>query len=299
MRRKFVIATRGSRLAYTQSKWVAAEIHRHQPEIDIQLQIVKTTGDRLQTESLSDGVLEKGLFTKEIEEELLAGRADLAVHSCKDLPVEVPPGLRIGAIPPRAPVHDVLVLKKGMRPETLVDGAVIYTGSPRREFQWLARFSNTRVFPIRGNVDTRIQKLKAGSGAGLLLAAAGLSRLGLVDTEVDFFDLSLEWMLPAPAQGALAVQIRSGDEEAAELIRPLDHIDSRLEIEAERYFLKAMGGGCQAPLGAFAKSVNDDEIELTGIYFSGGVASAKRHQVRGFKRSPEELGEKLANCFLK
>lgn len=298
MRKKFVIATRGSRLAFTQSEWVASEIRRHWPDVEIGLQVVKTTGDRLQTEALPGTVLDKGLFTKEIEEELLAGRADLAVHSCKDLPVESPEGLILGAIPPRAPVHDVLVLKKGGNPDSLPEGAVIYTGSLRRGYQWRARFPRTQVRPIRGNVDTRIQKLKdSGEGSGLLLAAAGLSRLKFSDDEVAFFDLALEWMLPAPAQGALAVQIRKEDAEAAGLVRLLDDKPSRLAIEAERAFLQAMGGGCQAPLGAFARPLASDKMELAGVYFSSGLDSGERHKVEGLQSAPRDLGQKLAERF--
>lgn len=298
MRKKFVIATRGSRLAFTQSEWVASEIRRHWPDVEIGLQIVKTTGDRLQTEAMPGTVLDKGLFTKEIEEELLAGRADLAVHSCKDLPVESPEGLAIGAVPPRAPVHDVLVLKKGLHPDALPEGAVIYTGSLRREYQWLRKYPGTRVQPIRGNVDTRIQKLKASeAGSGLLLAAAGLSRLKLSDDAVDFFDLSLDWMLPAPAQGALAVQIRMDDAEVAGLTGPLDDKPSRLAIEAERAFLQAMGGGCQAPLGAWARPLDAERTELAGVYFSEGFASGEQHRVQGLQTEPRLLGQKLAECF--
>lgn len=301
MKKKWIMATRGSRLAHTQSQWVAAEIRRHWPEMEIELKVVKTTGDRLQTEALPGVPLEKGLFTKEIEEELLAGRADLAVHSCKDLPVESPAGLTIGAVPLRAPAHDVLILKKGLSPETLPEGAVICTGSRRRQYQWLARFPATRVEPTRGNVDTRIQKLKGSSeGAGLLLAAAGLGRLNFSDDEVECFDLPFEWMLPAPAQGALAVQIRSDDEETASLVAPLDHRNSRLAVVAERAFLQAMGGGCEAPLGSYARTLEGGQMELSGVYFEGGPETGERHFVKIQELTPEsvlDLGPMLAGCF--
>jgi len=298
MSRNLVIATRGSRLALTQSEWVAAELRKFWPGLNVSLKVVKTTGDRMQTENLPGAALSKGLFTKEIEVELLENRADLAVHSFKDLPVESPEGLVIGAVPPRAAANDVLVLLKGQSMESLGEGAVIYTGSPRRKRQWLARFPRTQVEPIRGNVDTRLQKLKAGHGSrGLLLAAAGLSRLTVQDPELDFIELPFDWMLPAPAQGALAVQVRASDAELLALLRPLDHAATRKSVDAERGFLQAMGGGCQAPLGAYASWPETGQAELAGIYFSAEESAGERHSVKSQELTPSDLGRRLTECF--
>ncbi|MCC6352513.1 MAG: hydroxymethylbilane synthase [Verrucomicrobiae bacterium] len=251
-----VLGTRGSGLALTQSRWVASQLERAHPGLRVGLRVIRTRGDRLQrrgAEASPEG-LPKGLFTAELERELLAGSIDLAVHSLKDLPVEDPPGLSVGAVPARASAHDVLVTRGPAALRDLPAGAVIATGSPRRKMEILRVRPDASVVPIRGNVDTRLSKLRGNAEwQAVVLAEAGIGRLGpdlsgLVVTPIPF-----EEMLPAPGQGALGVQIREGDARVRALVGELDHAPTRLEAGVERAFLRGIGGGCGIPLGTLAR----------------------------------------------
>ena len=202
----------------------------------------------------------KGLFTQELEAELLSGRVHGAVHSLKDLPVASPDGLTIGAIPVRAEVRDVLISAQGHNLDTLPTGAVVGTSSLRRSAQLLAHRPDLRVESLRGNVDTRLRKAQAGQYDAILLAGAGVSRLGLEASVTQW--LPLEVMLPAPGQGALAVQCRREDEDTLHLLGALDHLPTRLAVTAERAFLAGLGGGCALPVAAHA-CVEQGQIELT------------------------------------
>ena len=249
------IGTRRSRLALAQAEEVAVRL-RAAGE-DPELVPMVTSGDR-GAEPASSPAGVKGLFVHEIVRALQKGEVDLAVHSAKDLPAEDPPGIEVGAVPERADPFDVLVT----RGQDLGPGAVVGTSSLRRRAQLQRSRPELSVVEIRGNVDTRLAKLAAGDVDGLLLASAGLARLGV---EVDrAIPLPLEDMVPAPGQGALAVQARAGDRMVAELLAALDHAASRVAFEAERAVMASLGGGCALPLGAYAER-REDAVRLLAV----------------------------------
>lgn len=235
---KLRMGTRGSPLALAQSGWAARELMRLNPGLEVETETIVTSGDRFQGPPDQSGT--KGLFVKEIEEALLARRIDFAVHSAKDLPGQLAPGTLIAAYPEREDPRDALI---GCRWADLKPGMRVGTTSPRRRDQLPA---GVVAVPLRGNVDTRLRKLKEGEFDAILLAVAGLKRLGLA---VDYEPVPADVMLPAPGQGALALQTREGD---AAIVASLDHAPTRRAVEAERRFLAEVGGGCSVPLGAYA-----------------------------------------------
>src|SRR5271157_4756059 len=239
------IGSRGSQLALWQSHHIAGCLKAL--GVETRIEIIRTTGDRLQTASLAQAG-GKGLFTKEIEEALLAGQIDLAVHSLKDLPTDSPEGLDLAAIPVRQDPHDALV---GFTLAQLPPGARVGTSSQRRSAQLLLLRPDLVIEPIRGNVDTRLRKVKEGQYAASLLAVAGLRRLGLEQEISQVF--STQEMCPAPGQGALAVQTRAHGE-AKDICCQLDHVATRQAVTCERVLLAALGGGCQLPVGALAET---------------------------------------------
>ena len=257
MHNSLTIGTRGSQLARWQAQFIKDQLARHFPDLEIHLKIIKTTGDTIQDRSLVG--LGKGVFTKEIENVLLTGEIDLAVHSLKDLPTELPPGLCIAAIPKREDARDVLITATGFPLEDLLGGAQIGTTSPRRKAQLLCMRPNLRVVDVRGNIDTRLRKLRETDLDGIILAAAGIKRL--LDPEIitQYFDT--ERMVPAVGQGALAVETREGDSAVETLLAPLNDTDTIAEVTAERTVLESLGGGCQVPVGAHAWHV-DGELSL-------------------------------------
>jgi hydroxymethylbilane synthase len=243
------IGTRGSALALRQAEMVAAALRGAWPGLAVELVVIRTSGDRLAQAHLAD-VGGKGLFVKEIEDALLAERVEAAVHSLKDLPSGTPPGLRLAAFPPREEPRDLLVSGRAAAVAALPAGARVGTSSPRRRVQLLAGRADLAVEPIRGNVETRLRKLDEGTYDAIVLAAAGLRRLGIERGDATL--LSPEEMLPAVGQGTLAVQVREADDETAKLVAPLDDAPTRAVTEAERAFLTAMGGTCTTPLAAHA-----------------------------------------------
>jgi hydroxymethylbilane synthase len=258
------IATRGSQLALAQSSLVARRIEKRLG-VETELVEVRTTGDRIQEVSLAK-IGGKGLFIKEIEEALLEGRADLAVHSAKDLPAAIAPGLVLAAIPERADPRDALVGRgEGARLEELPRGARVGTGSVRRGSQLRAVRPDLEIVPLRGNVDTRLRKLEEQGLHAVILACAGLDRLGLGDRIQQ--RVSPELLLPAVGQGTLAIEARDGDPVAEEL-DALDHRDTRAELLAERAFLSRLEGDCNVPLAALARRVSGDGIVLEGLVAS-------------------------------
>ena len=285
---ELTIGSRGSALALWQANHVASELQKF--GVSTRIEIIKTTGDHLQTASLAKAG-GKGLFTKEIEEALLAGKIDVAVHSLKDLPTESVAGLAIAAIPEREDARDVLL---GYSLQTLPRGARVGASSQRRSAQLLALRPDVRIEPIRGNVDTRLRKLKAGQYDAILLAAAGLNRLGLSSEIAEF--LSLEQMCPAPGQGALAIQTRQRGT-ARDLCAPLNHFATERAVACERALLAALGGGCQLPVGAYAEAVAD-QLQLTGVVASPDGSRLIRDQAAGPASQAEELGNALAADFL-
>jgi len=259
------IATRASALALAQSGWVAERI-RTELGVETELVPVSTTGDRIQDRSLAK-VGGKGLFVKEVEEALLEGRADVAVHSAKDLPAELAPGLALAAFPERADYRDALVVRPG-GPSTLAElprEARIGTGSARRGSQLLAYRSDFQVLPLRGNVDTRLQKIEDDGLNGVILACAGLERLGLAGRVAERIEPRV--MLPSAGQGTLALETRDGDALQQSLLA-LDHAPTRVSVIAERAFLAGLSGDCHAPIAALAEVGSDGRLRLRGRVLS-------------------------------
>ncbi len=285
-------ATRPSNLARWQTQWVIQALQRTWPELECQVKVTTTQGDRILDRPLPE-IGGKGLFTQELEAELLSGQVQAAVHSLKDLPVDSPPGLTIGAVPPRAEVGDVLVSAQGYTLDSLPDGAIVGTSSLRRSAQILSHRANLRIKPLRGNVDTRVRKAMNGEYEAIVLASAGVTRLGL-ESHVSQW-LPLEIMLPAPGQGALAVQCQAEDEETLDLLAAIEDAATRKATIAERAFLTHLGGGCSLPVGAFA-SVEGKDIELRGVVVS--LDGGNVIQCRGQGEDPEKLGQECAQQAL-
>lgn len=281
--------TRRSKLAIRQTTLILDALMASWPDLACEAHTFSTRGDEMTDVPLPE-IGGKGLFTAELEQALREGVIDLAVHSLKDLPTENAPGLTLGAIPKRADPGDVLVSAHGHTLATLPPGATVGTSSRRRAAQLLRARPDLEVRSIRGNVETRIAKVLRGEYAAAVMAAAGLARLGLTDPISE--RLSLEAMLPAPGQGALAVQCRDGDARTLERLAVLDDAATRRATTAERTFLQALGGGCATPVGAFAEAENNGLIHMTALVSSPDGRSAIR--VRGADTDPHALGERLA-----
>jgi hydroxymethylbilane synthase len=283
------LGTRGSLLARWQAEWVAARLR--ELGIEVELVPVTTSGDRLQT-PISGGEA-RGLFTKEIQRELSAGRIDLAVHSLKDLPTDEVPGLLLAAVPERGPVNDVLVAVNYAALEELPRGATVGTGSLRRRAQLLHLRPDLQMSDLRGNIDTRLRKLDQGNCQAVILAEAGLRRLGMAGRITQTLPVSL--MLPAVGQGALGIETRADQPALREALAPLDHPPTRQAVLAERAMLAELRGGCLAPIAAYARC-EGDRLLLTGRVLSGdGVqrleASASAAAVPA---AAAELGRRVA-----
>ncbi len=259
--RSLNIGTRTSRLALWQTNHITQCLQEAWPGLVCNQKPFVTKGDKTLDKPLPQ-IGGKGLFTAELERALREEEIDIAVHSLKDLPIEDAPGLTLGAITSRADVRDGLVARNGWTVDTLPQGAVVGTSSVRRQAQLLARRPDLKIRPIRGNVDTRIRKVKAGEYDAAVLAAAGLQRLGLTEMVTEWLEMDL--MLPAPGQGALAVQCRAEDEETLALLAAIDDLDVKTAVTAERAFLNGLGGGCSAPVAAYA-TVDGNEIHLEGL----------------------------------
>ncbi|MBI3160672.1 MAG: hydroxymethylbilane synthase [Chloroflexi bacterium] len=286
------IATRPSSLARCQAAQAAGMLRAASPGLQVELVVITTKGDKVLDRPLPE-IGGKGLFTQELEQALHAGRVDAAVHSLKDLPVEDAPGLTVGAVPRRASPADVLVSTDGRKLDDLPEGAVVGTSSLRRQAQLLARQPDLRVASIRGNIDTRIRKVLDGEYAAAILAAAGLERLGLTAHIAEY--LSLDWMLPAPGQGALALQCRAGDERTLAVLSLIEDADTRRAVTAERAFLQALGGGCSLPVAAFAEAPGADISLQTAVLSEAGD---RRIALSGSGADPHVLGNDLARQAL-
>jgi hydroxymethylbilane synthase len=286
---RVVIATRGSALALWQSNWVAGRLAQVHAGLTVELHIVKTTGDRFQEAALQ-AIGGKGAFTKEITEAILRGDADIAVHSLKDLPTQPEPGLRVWAHPPRFDPRDAWIGRDGLRYRDLPRHAAVATGSLRRRAQLLAQHPDVRVEEIRGNVETRLRKFDAGSMSGMFLAMAGLERLGFAARVTEALDVAL--FLPAPGQGALAIEGRE-DAVCEALLSPLDDANTRDCVTAERAFLAALEAGCQVPLGATAR-LEGGTLLLNGLVASLDGREIVRGDTRGDRTHAEALGKALA-----
>jgi hydroxymethylbilane synthase len=290
---KLRIGSRGSALALWQANHVR-ELLRESCGTDAEIAVIKTSGDRLAQSPLAQAG-GKGLFTREIEDALLEHRVDLAVHSLKDLPTELPAGLTLGATPKRGDVHDCLLSRDGSSLAKIRQGAKVGTGSLRRRAQLLNYRRDLELRDIRGNVDTRLRKLESGEFDGIVLARAGLERLGLVDkiTEV----IPMEVMLPAAGQGALGIECRAEDEAIQTLLVRLDDADTRGAITAERALLAQLEGGCQVPLGAWAR-VENGKLRLDAVVLSPDGAECVRRSISGVASDATRIGRALGEELL-
>jgi hydroxymethylbilane synthase len=294
----FILATRGSDLALAQARLVREGLAGAWARLVVREEIFRTTGDRRPEEKLT--VLGgSGVFTKELEAAVQEGRAHAAVHSLKDLPVELPAGLMLGAVLQRGDPGDVLVSVHPGGPEGLPAGARIGTGSPRRAAMMRLLRGDTEVVPLRGNVPTRILRVAGGKLDAVILAAAGLARLGVTtsgDLERDgcrLYASPLPAFLPAPGQGAIAVEVRADDAQTREMVGVLDNADTAAAVCAERSVLRSLGGGCHLPLGALGR-VTGGKLHLQAVLFDGSGGEPKMAALAGLPAEAEELGRAVA-----
>lgn len=290
MRSKLTIATRGSQLALWQAEHIRGLLEGQHAGLKVELLVLKTQGDKILDVPLAK-VGGKGLFVKEIEEALLDGRADLAVHSMKDVPAELPAGLVLGVMPPREEPYDVLLSVRHAGLDSLPQGASVGTSSFRRQAQLLMLRPDLDIRMLRGNVGTRLKKLMDGEYEAIVLAAAGMNRLGLSAPHMQ--RLAPPRFLPAVAQGALGIEFRQDDADVAAMLAFLDHRETRVRVLAERGFLTALEGGCQVPIAGYAET-DGQEVHLTGLVAELDGSRAIRREVRGKVADAWELGVALA-----
>jgi hydroxymethylbilane synthase len=292
-RRTLTIGTRASKLALAQTEIVRAELLRLAPDLDIQIQHITTRGDTVQDRPLSE-IGGNGVFVTQIEEALRAGLIDLAVHSAKDLSSRLPDDMALAAFLPRADPRDVLVSRDRVRLTDLPPSARVGTSSPRRACQISALRSDLVLLDIRGNVDTRLRKLDEGQYDAIVLAAAGLKRLGLAERATEWFDPTV--MLPAVGQGALAIEVRAADEATVHLTARLNDTPTATVVRAERAFLAAIGGSCSLPVGAYA-TLQGDWVLIRGM-IGGSGGRIVRGEYTGDTTDPESAGVTLAARLL-
>ncbi len=295
---KLRIGSRGSQLALWQANHIAALLRARGHEVEIE--IIHTTGDKITDVPLAQvgakGGLGKGIFTKEIEEALAAGRVDLAVHSLKDLPTELPPGFEIAAITEREDPRDAFCSRQYSKIKELPQGARVGTSSLRRQAQLKAIRPDLDIHPLRGNVDTRLRKLEQGEYDAIILASAGLKRLG--KTELMKYVIPAETMCPAAGQGALGIEIRKGDTTTREQLKFLDDPAARTATTCERALLNRLGGGCQVPIGALAE-LRNGKLHLEAIVADPDGTKLLRESRAGSIDSPEKLGNEVGEALLR
>lgn len=293
---KIVVGTRGSKLALIQTNWVVEELKKANPEIEFEVKVIKTKGDLI-THLPLHKIGDKGLFTKEIEQQLLDKEIDLAIHSMKDMPSTLPEGLKFANVPKREDPRDVLVLKEGYTNlDDLPKGAKIGTGSKRRTYQLLKYRPDLEIVPIRGNIDTRIRKIEDENLHGVVLAAAGLIRANLKE-RISYY-LPPNIMVPAPAQGALAIEIREHDSSIEEIVSHIKDEITEIQVVAERGFLSGVNGSCHVPMGAYCE-IKDDNITLTGLYGDEDGDKLVIKSLEGKIEDASKLGFELADLVLK
>ncbi len=296
MKNKLVIGSRGSELALWQAKFIKKELERKNKNLAVEIKIINTKGDKILDVALSK-IGDKGLFTKELENELLKGTIDIAVHSLKDLQTEIPKGLKLAAVTKRHPVEDILIArKKGTKINNLRENAVVATGSLRRRSQLLHLRPDLRIEELRGNVPTRIKKFLESKWDAIILARAGVERLKL--NKYISSIINSEEILPAVGQGALGIEIKENNKLAATILKSIHDEKTFVAVLAERALLKTLEGGCQVPIGAFA------QLKPNGLYLDAMVGAVDgsvtfRKKMRGAKTNPEKLGQKLAKDLLK
>jgi hydroxymethylbilane synthase len=290
------LGTRGSRLALWQASWVARALASLPGGPEVEVTVLRTRGDAVADRPV-EAVGSTGVFVKEIEEALLRGEVDLAVHSLKDLETRIPEGLVLAAIPKRGPAEDCLVAARPVTVATLPRGATVATGSPRRRALLRDRRPDLRFAPLRGNVPTRVEKVRAGEADATVLARAGLARLEMTDDIREVLDPA--GFPPAPGQGALAVQCREGDGEIRSVITLLDHAATRAVVTAERAFLRTLGSGCHLAAGAFCRTAPDGR-SLRMDAFVGCAEGTELHRasVSGDATDPEALGAAAAEDLM-
>ncbi len=293
-RNEIVIGSRGSELALVQSNLVINELKKHYPNIDFKIKIIKTKGDKILDKTL-DKIGGKGLFVKEIENALLEDEIDIAVHSMKDVPSEFPEGLEISAITKRKDVRDILVSKDGKNFEDLKVGAKLGTSSLRRGAQLKGLRNDIEIVPVRGNVQTRINKIQELDLDGVILAAAGLLRLGLDDEISQYFDAGD--IVPAVGQGALGIETRKDDVFIKEAVSKINDNLTEIAIMAERTFMKILNGGCHVPVGAFAY-VESEKLKMIGLVASLDGQNVIKVSDEDKTENYAELGKRIANEVL-
>jgi hydroxymethylbilane synthase len=294
MTERFIIGTRGSDLALWQANFVKSSLEEHFPRFNFEIKIIHTTGDEVLDVALSK-IGDKGLFTRQIENELLNGGIDLAVHSLKDLQTVQPEGLTIGAVCKREVPNDVFVSKNGASIDDLPEGAAVATGSLRRRSQLLHYRSDLKIAEIRGNLPTRFRKFDESELDGMILAYAGIYRLSFEERISQIIPFKI--MLPAVGQGAVAVEVRKDDPRIAEVVVKLNHAETYTCITAERAFLRRLEGGCQVPIGAHA-TLEGQNVMLEGMVGTLDGTVVFREAMSGLAENAEALGTELANSLI-
>ncbi|GER92434.1 hydroxymethylbilane synthase [hot springs metagenome] len=300
MKNKIIIGTRGSKLALWQAEWIKSELQKLYPTLEIELNKIKTTGDKILDVPLAK-VGGKGLFVKEIEEALLRNEADIAVHSMKDVPTDFPEGLHLAVITKREDPRDAFLSRISnfkfqiSNFRDLPHGATIGTSSLRRSCQLLSIRPDLKIEQLRGNLDTRLRKLDEGQFDAIILAAAGVKRLGWAERITEI--LPSEVSLPAIGQGAIGIECRIDDEFINNLIAPLNHPETSICVRAERVFLKKLEGGCQVPIAAYARLI-DSRVVMDGLVGSVSGDTIIRGHIEGIPNDAENIGIKLAEDLL-
>lgn len=290
----FKIGTRGSKLALAQSQWIKKRIETRYPHIQVELVKIKTTGDKILNSPLSK-IGGKGLFVKEIEEALIREEIDVAVHSMKDVPARLPVALTLSTFPEREDPRDALISIGDRTLEELPQGSEVGTCSLRRAAQLLYLRPDLNMVPLRGNIETRLRKLRSGDLQAIILATAGIKRLGLATNITQV--ISPEQILPAIGQGALGLEVRRDDENTINLLDFLNHKKTEVTIRAERAFLNELEGGCQVPIAAFAR-LNGKNLRLEGMVAELDGSKIIRDELSGEKDRAEEIGIELARRLL-
>ena len=294
-RNKVIIGTRGSKLALWQANWVKEKLEKLYPELKIEIEKIKTTGDKILDAPLAK-IGGKGLFVKEIEEALLSRKIDMAVHSMKDVPTEIPSGLHISAICEREDPRDAFISIDGEPLKELPHGAIVGTSSLRRMVQIKALRDDLNITSLRGNVDTRIRKLKEGQFHAILLAMAGLKRMGFEHMVTEC--ISEDLIIPAIGQGAIGIETRIDDDFVNEAVKPLNHKETALCVLAERAFLSVVGGGCQVPLACHAKILKNNTVKIVAMIGDPDgeipmIKDSKEGKIKEAQKLAKELAEEL------
>jgi hydroxymethylbilane synthase len=294
MKKKITIGTRGSQLALYQAYKVKDTLNLHFPGLEVEIEIIQTKGDIILDVALSK-IGDKGLFTKEIEVALLEGKVDIAVHSCKDLPTRLPEGLQLGVVLERGEIRDALVSKNGKKLHELTENDVVATSSLRRQAALKKMNPKLNIIDIRGNVQTRLKRMEEGYCDAMIMATAGLQRLKLDHYITQMIEP--ETMMPAVAQGAIAIEVRENDREVLEILEKINHQSTWTAVLSERAFLRTLEGGCQVPLGCYSK-IDGENITLHGFVASVDGKQYIEDQITGNIEQAEKCGEELAQKLI-